>query len=63
MKLIIIFFILLIKNLNKKDNFVNLYFIRHAEGFHNRAAKQYGHKEYESIKWFDAELTNKGIND
>jgi broad specificity phosphatase PhoE len=62
MKIIYLFLIFLIKYTNR-NNYINLYFIRHAEGVHNKAAKEYGHQEYKNIKWFDAILTNKGIND
>ena len=62
MKLIYIFFIFLIKY-PILDKYLNLYFIRHAQGEHNAAAEKCGFQEYENIKWFDAELTPKGIND
>jgi len=46
--------------INNNKPSVHLYFIRHAESTANHAAKD-NINEYDSEKWFDAELTNTGI--
>lgn len=45
-----------------KPKNINLFFIRHAKGYHNDAAVKFGSFQYENDEWFDAELTNEGIN-
>jgi len=62
---IIITLLIILCNLNifiKKHRTINLYFIRHAKGYHNDAATKFGSYEYKNNKWFNAELTNEGIN-
>jgi len=62
---IIISFLILLCNLNifiKKPRDINLYFIRHAKGYHNEAAINFGFHQYENHEWFDAALTDEGIS-
>ena len=56
--------LIILCNLNifiRKPRDINLYFIRHAKGYHNDAAIKFGVFECENNEWFDAELTNEGI--
>jgi broad specificity phosphatase PhoE len=46
----------------KKPRDINLYFIRHAKGYHNQAAINFGFHQYENHEWFDAALTDEGIS-
>jgi broad specificity phosphatase PhoE len=55
----LISFLILLCNLNRD---INLYFIRHAKGYHNQAAINFGFNQYENHEWFDAALTDEGIS-
>jgi bisphosphoglycerate-dependent phosphoglycerate mutase len=51
----------IISKLNLKPRIIKLILIRHAEGYHNKAAEEHGVDEYKNPAWKDAILTDKGI--
>jgi broad specificity phosphatase PhoE len=47
--------------MNKVNRMVNLYFIRHGQGYHNLAYNSFGNNAYSDKKYMDAMLTNEGV--